>query len=91
MLRRIRQWEYRRAVGTHYGPIRMHRADTAAMRHGPRYEPDYGPHDEPDYGPRYEPDYGPCYELHCDPRCIAEPRSDARRTNESTTVTRSRI
>ncbi len=27
VFRRIRQWKYRRAVGTHYGPTRIHPAD----------------------------------------------------------------
>jgi hypothetical protein len=52
LFRRIRQKEYRQAVGTHYGPTRMNWAYTATMTHGPHYEPDYGL----------------CYELHYDPR-----------------------
>ncbi len=40
MFRRTRQEEYRRAVGMHYGPTRMHRAYTATMIFVPHYEPD---------------------------------------------------
>ena len=53
VFRRIRQEEYRRAVGTHYGPTRMHRAYTATMIHGPHYEPDNGPRYELYHEPRY--------------------------------------
>ena len=55
LFRHIRQQEYRRAVGTHYGPTWIHRAYTATMIHVKHYEPDYGPRYELHYDPRYMP------------------------------------
>jgi hypothetical protein len=53
VFRRIRQQEYRRAVGTHYWPTRIN----WALIHGPHYEPGYGPCYELHYDPRYMQSY----------------------------------
>ena len=89
MFRRKRQQEYRRAVGTHYGPTRMNWAYTATMIHGPHYKPDCGPCYELHYDPRYMPSYTA---MLAGPTTATEPprRWTCRRTTLDTYIWRSR-
>ena len=79
----------RRAVGTHYGPTRIHRADNATRVRGPHYEPDYGPSHVLHYGPRYRSSYAA---MHAGPTTATAPprRWTGRRATLDTYIWRSR-
>ena len=79
----------RRAVGTHYGPTRIHRADHATRVRGTHYEPDYGLSHGLHYGPRYRSSYAA---MHAGPTTATAPprRWTGRRTTLDTYIWRSR-
>ena len=79
----------RRAVGTHYGPTRIHWAYTATRIRGPHYEQDDWPSYELHYGPRYRSSYAA---MHAGPTtATAPPRPwTGRRTTLDTYIWRSR-